>query len=203
MTGIKARSYSGTVNRGHGDYATHLREVGRLYADGLIDYAVYCAERDRSGKLHLQSLVIFNESAFEEKKKPTDWLSGHWAKSRSITGSHDYCTREGIHYRKAGLVASYECGEWVDAGYNINIKFRKQYQFSEMLKDSFRPDDILKQDPAGVMLVGYKQLKEIWVGLGTTAAKVRMRRPYCYIGPEQWDEVLTYTLANEKIFEEE
>ncbi len=203
MSGIKSRAYSVTVNRGHGDYQTHLNEVGRLYADGSVDYAVYCAETDRSGRAHLQGFVIFNEGALEDKKKPTDYLSGHWAKSRSLTGSHDYCTREGIHYRKEGFIAAFECGKWVDAGYNINIKFRKQYQFAEMLQDGFRPDDILKEDPAGVMLVGFKQLKEVWVGLGTMPSKKKMIRPYCYIGPEQWDAVLTYAFAQESFQEEE
>lgn len=191
--GLKERSFNVTVHYGHDDFQTHLLSVAALYERGYVDYAAYAAETSRAGRFHLQGFVIWNESAmteFKDKdKKPSDWLKGSWTKARSITGSRDYCCREGIHYNKEGLISSYEFGEWVDAGYNINIKFRKQYQYAMMLRSGISPAEIATTDPAGVLLVGLKQLQDLAV-FATRRKPVLPNAPYYYIGREQFELVL-------------
>lgn len=193
--GLKARSYNVTVHYGHEDFRTHLLSVAIMYEQGMVDYAAYAAEVSRSGRFHLQGFVIFNEeivSEFnrkEDKKQPSDYLKGSWTKARSITGSRDYCLREGIHYTKSGLISSYEFGEWVDAGYNINIKFRKQFQYAKMLEGGISPAEIASYDPAGVLLVGLKNLQDLSV-FARGKKPVLPNAPYYYIGREQLELVL-------------
>lgn len=191
--GLKERSYNVTVHFGHDDFQVHLLSVAVLYEQGIIDYAAYAAEVSRSGRFHLQGFVIWNESAiqdFKDKdKKPSDLLKGSWTKARSITGSRDYCCREGIHYNKEGLVSSYEFGEWVDAGYNINIKFRKQYQYAMMLRRGISVGEIATSDPAGVLLVGLKQLQDLAM-YAIRKKSLLPHAPYYYIGREQFELVL-------------
>lgn len=189
MTGIKSRAYASTVQTGHGSLKTHLNAVARLHEEGLIDYAIYCAESSRAGTLHLQGFIIFNEAALENKQQPTDLLSGHFVKARSLTGARDYIAREGIHYKKEGLHSSYEFGEWVDAGYNINIKFRKQYQFAEMIKEGFTPTEIAKYDPAGSLLVSLNSLKDLFAAYNSSSPRIKTgNEPYYYIGLQQFSE---------------
>lgn len=192
--GLKERSFNVTVQAGHDDFAVHLLSVAILYEQGGIDYAAYAAEVSRSGRFHLQGFVIWNEeyaSKFTKKsgEKPSDYLKGSWTKARSITGSRDYCCREGIHYAKSGLISSYEFGEWVDAGYNINIKFRKQYQYAKMLEGGISPTEIASYDPAGVLLVGLKNLQDLNLAL-MRRKPVLPNTPYYYIGREQFELVL-------------
>ncbi len=179
-----------TFHLGHGDFAVHLLSVAQLYEQGKIDYSCYCCEISRAGVLHLQGFVIFNEVALENGQKPTDHLGGSWQKARSLTGARDYIAREGIHYAKGGLLGSYEFGEWVDAGYNINIKFRKQYQFSRMLEDNISPAEIAAHDPAGVLLVGLKNLQDLYIHVRGGKKPVLPNAPYYYIGREQFELVL-------------
>ena len=103
---------------------------------------------------------------------------------RSLTGNRDYCMAQGIHYRKPGVIRIYEFGSWVDPGYNINIKFRKQYQYSEQMRDGLSPTDLAKLDPAGVLLVGLKNLMEMNAAIHNGVMNVHgyPNEPYYYIG---------------------
>ncbi len=184
---MKERSYSATIHAAHLSFSVWLIKLATLYDDGLIDYAAVSLEKSKAGKKHLQAFIVFNESAnLSKEKKPTDVIEGSFQKSRSLTGNRDYCMAQGIHYRKHGVIRIYEFGEWVDAGYNINIKFRKQYQFSEQLRDGLTPTDLAKLDPAGVLIVGLKNLMEINAAIHNGVMNVHgyPNEPYYYIGLE-------------------
>lgn len=194
---MKSRAWNATVHRAHAPFREYLDNLAKLFDDGKIDYAAVSLEDSKAGKTHLQVFVIFNESTQEKGFKPSELLAGSWSKARSLTGSRDYCMAEGIHYRKMGVRRIFEFGDWVDAGYNINIKFRKQYQFSEMLIDGVKPSDIAKKDPAGVLLVGLKNLVELsnaLVGL----PPVFPNEPYYYIGLEQLSQELDFVFLLEE-----
>ena len=182
---MKDRSYSCTVHRAHSCFKEWLLKLALLYEDGLIDYSAVSYETSKAGKPHLQAFIVFNESAeLSKEKKPTDIIVGSYQKSRSLTGNRDYCMAQGIHYRKPGVIRIYEFGSWVDPGYNINIKFRKQYQYSEQMRDGLSPTDLAKLDPAGVLLVGLKNLMEMNAAIHNGVMNVHgyPNEPYYYIG---------------------
>jgi len=188
---IKSRSYTCTVHAGHGDFREYFLKLARRYDEGLIDYAAYCVEVSKTGRMHLQGFVIFNESL--GKDKPTDHLGGSWAKARSLTGARDYIMREGIHYLKSGIVgAPVEFGDWVDAGYNINIKFRKQYQFARMVERNWSASQIANYDPAGMLLVGQKNVEALAASLRLGSNRRFEYEPYYYIGLENFRDYLRH-----------
>lgn len=179
---MKSRAFNATVHKGHtSNFTAYPLKLARLFEDGQLDYCAVSLEDSKASKTHYQVFVIFNEAVMVKGFKPSDLLEGSWSKARSLTGSRDYCMSEGIHYRKKGVHRIFEFGDWVDAGYNINIKFRKQYQFSEMLIDGVKPSDIAKKDPAGVLLVGLKNLVELSNALVGLPA-IFPNEPYYYIG---------------------
>ena len=203
---MKERSYSATIHKAHSNFTEWLIKLAILFNDGLIDYAAVSLEKSKAGKKHLQAFIVFNESCnLSKEKKPTDVLIGSYQKSRSLTGNRDYCMAQGIHYRKPGVIQIFEFGDWIDPGYNINIKFRKQYQYAEMLRDCIAPTDIAKLDPAGVLIVGLKNLMDMNAAIHNGVMNVHgyPNEPYYYIGLEHLQKHLEITSDEFDMDEEE
>ena len=179
---IKNRSYNATVNLGHSPWLKWVMQLSTVFDEGYIDYASVALERDRNQRLHLQAFVVWNELLAEEKMKPTDKLSGHWTKARSLTGSRDYVTGTGIHYGKPGVELRMEFGEWVDPGWNQSLRLRKIYEFAKRIReDKWSVAQLKTLDPAGVLLLGETNLKSLWTSPFTEMPE-SYSAPYCYIG---------------------
>lgn len=196
MSGLKARSYTVTVQHGHLDdfpqasasgdssadesgvsfsadeiekdrpggqastYSDYLLEVGNLYDENLIDYAVFSCEESKAGKKHLQGFVVFNEE-FLQSQKPTERLPGHWLKARNLSGSRDYCAAVGIHITKPGVFKVVEFGDWIDPGWNQTLRSRLIYQMAEELKAGTRLAALYAAMPHAVLLVGPSNIENL------------------------------------------
>lgn len=185
----KDRCYAVTVNPNHETWTTGLDTVSRLYDEGVIDYA--CISVEESNLVHLQGFITFNELAFQKgedgvPKKPTDWMSGHFTKARSISGARDYCAREGIHISKKGHFRSFEFGEYVDPAWNQHLRNRKIYEFTQHIVNGADVGDLVHVDPAGVLLIGQKNLQDLVARRKASlpSQKDVMVRPYYYIRSE-------------------
>lgn len=186
----KERCYAVTINPAHSSFTTGLDTIAKLYDEGIIDYAVISLEE--SNKVHLQGFITFNESAFDGDEdgvplKPTDHMSGHFTKARSLSGARDYCAREGIHVSKKGHFRSFEFGEWVDPGWNQHLRTRKIYEFTQHIVRGADVGDLVHYDPSGVLLIGQQNLSDLVARrkANLPPQKSVMRRPYCYIGSSQ------------------
>lgn len=186
----KERCYAVTINPAHQSFIRGLDTVSKLYDEGKIDYAVISLEE--SNIVHLQGFITFNESAFESDEngvpmQPTDHMSGHFTKARSISGARDYCAREGIHVGKSGHFRSFEFGQFVDPAWNQHLRTRKIYEFTEHIKNGATVGDLVHYDPAAVLLIGQKNLADLVARrrAALPPEKNVMRRPYCYIGSSQ------------------
>lgn len=201
---MKTRAYTVTVHHAHDCFRSWVLDLGTHYEEGNIDYAAISHERSKDNKEHLNAFVVFNERCQIEKKEnnPTDYLKGSWQKAKSLTGARDYCLASGIHYQKPGVINIFEVGEWVDPGFNINIKFRKQYQFSEMIKEGYTANDIAKHEPAAALMVGLKQLEDLAIRLSGMPPAALKNEPYYYIGLDNWEDLIPKILSK-KLEEEE
>ena len=176
---FKQRAYSCTVHQGHLDAAppkapegvnaseegvtfeSWLWDLTHNFEDGIIDYAVTSAEVTKDGREHLQSFVVFNESAFSEGKKPTDFLPGHWTKARSLSGARDYCAGQGIHITKPGLFNVFEWGQWIDPGWNQTLRSRLIFQMAAQMQAGDTVGNLSCHYPAAVLLVGLHNLENV------------------------------------------
>ncbi len=186
----KERCYAVTINPAHASFTTGLDTISKLYDEGKIDYAVISLEE--SNKVHLQGFITFNESSFDADDdgvplKPTDHMSGHFTKARSISGARDYCAREGIHVAKQGHFRSFEFGQFVDPAWNQHLRTRKIYEFTEHIKNGADVGDLVHYDPAAVLLIGQNNLADLVARRRASLPPQKnvMRRPYCYIGSSQ------------------
>lgn len=203
---MKSRSYSVTVQGGHltapeppsspdidesqptesiliTGYRQWLGHCGKLVEDNMIDYAVISLEVNKTGLRHLQGFVVFNEQALQEGK-PTDYLPGHWLKARNLSGTRDYCARAGIHISKDGVYDVLEYGVWVDPGWNQTLRSRLIYEFATLLKLGWSVVDLVHRNPAGVLMVGEKNLTDLNIQLGRKPLRAgeQGHAAYCYIG---------------------
>lgn len=162
-----------------------LDKVGQYRDEGIIDYSVVSLETSQKGLPHLQGFFVFNETALEEGKKPTDYLSGHWTKARSLSGARDYCAAVGIHIKKPDLYGIVEYGQWVDPGWNQTLRSRLIYQMAAELEHGATYSDLAVRMPAAVLLVGTHNLSNLEemrsLAVGVTARSLATE-PYCYIG---------------------
>ncbi len=198
---LKRRSFSVTVHLAHLDrciqlardsnregdptFSDYLGEVGKLKDKGVIDYAVVSLEESSQGLVHLQGFVVWNESAFDEDKKPTEWLPGHWTRARSLSGARDYCAAVGIHIKKQGLFGVIEYGDWVDPGWNQSLRSRLIYQLAAELEHGTKYSDLCAKMPAAVLLVGPSNLsnvQEMRAFAQDGKARSLATEPYYYIG---------------------
>lgn len=170
-----------------------LVNCGQLFDDGVIDYGVVSLEQSKNGRPHLQGFFVWNESVFEDKKKPTDFLPGHWLKARNLSGSRDYCASVGIHIKKPGVFNVVELGTWVDPGWNQSLRSRLIFQLAAELEAGVSMRDLCSQYPAAVLLVGTHNLEKVeeFAGKQTIpAARSLVTAPYCYIGRTNFREAL-------------
>lgn len=178
---FKQRSWSCTVHAKHASLYDTMVQMESLYTNHQVDYACISLEVSKAGRLHLQGFVVFNESL---EDKPSEVLAGHWQQARSLSGARDYCARQGIHIGKKGVRAVYEFGDWVDPAWNQNLRARKCYEFSRLVREGFTSADIARYDPAGYLYVGVSQLDAI-CAVNFDVPKV-VNEPYYYIGRKQY-----------------
>ncbi|AXH76693.1 MAG: hypothetical protein [Circoviridae sp.] len=184
------RCYTATVHPNHERFTVWLEMLSKLYDDGKVEYAMVALETSND-KIHLQPFVVFNESAWTLKEgnktktfKPTEVLAGHWSKARSLSGARDYSARRGIHISKPGLLESFEFGEWVDPAYNSSLRTRLSFEFAARITDGETVVDLAISDPSGVLVVGQKQLEDLYSLRGRQGSVHgdTVKRPYYYIG---------------------
>lgn len=166
-----------------------LEQTGEHFDNGVIDYAIISLEESSKGVPHLQGFFVFNEAALEKGKKPTDYLNGHWTKARSLSGARDYCAAVGIHIKKPGLYGVVEYGQWVDPGWNQNLRSRLIYQMAAEIEHGSTYANLCVEMPAAVLLVGTHNLSSLEEMrahyMPTSSSKVGRSlatSPYCYIG---------------------
>lgn len=162
-----------------------LVTCGELLERGVLDYAVVSLEESKTLRPHLQGFLVFNESVDFRSSKPTDFLPGHWLKARNLSGSRDYCAAVGIHIKKPGVYAVLEYGEWVDPGWNQNLRSRLIYQLAAELEAGCSIRDLCMQYPAAVLLVGTHNIEKVGEFCGNAASprpRSLVTAPYCYIG---------------------
>ncbi len=193
---LKSRSYSVTVHAAHlhpailiadapSTFGDYLAKVGQFRDEGIIDYSVISLETSQKGLPHLQGFFVFNEAALEEGKKPTDYLSGHWTKARSLSGARDYCAAVGIHIKKPDLYGVVEYGQWVDPGWNQTLRSRLIYQMAAEIEHGSSYATLCVKMPAAVLLVGTHNLSNLEEMRATSSSKVERSlatSPYYYIG---------------------
>lgn len=179
---IKNRSYNATVFVSHMPWYEWFIQLADFFDDGLIEYASLALEKAKSGEVHIQAFVVWHESLFEKKLKPTDKLPGHWTKARSLTGSRDYTAGAGIHYGKEDAFFRVEFGKWVDPGWNQTLRMRLIYEFAKRIReDKWSIAQLKMLNPEGVLLLGENNLKSLWASPFTEMPR-SIREPYCYIG---------------------
>lgn len=186
------RCYSATIHKGHMDLVEWLNKTADLYDEGKVEYACVALEVSKTGRLHLQPFIVFNESSWTLKEgnktktfKPTDLYgrkSGDYRKARSLSGARDYSARRGIHIDKGGLIATFEFGDWVDPAYNSSLRTRLSYEFGHRIACGETPTDIALENPMGLLVVGQKALEDLRSLRGGSASENKRKRPYYYIG---------------------
>jgi hypothetical protein len=194
------RCYAATIHKGHMPLHIWLQKTADLYDDGKIDYACVALEKSKTGKVHLQPFLVFNESAWTKKEgnktktfKPTDLYgesSGDYRKARSLSGARDYAARRGIHIDKPGLLRTFEFGDWVDPAYNSSLRTRLSYEFGHRIACGETPTDIALENPMGLLVVGQKALEDLKGLRGGSASANKRKRPYYYIGRSELDNYL-------------
>ncbi len=166
-------------------FANWLDRLGELFDDSVIDYAVISLEESKTLRPHLQGFICFNESAFEDKRKPSDWLEAHWLKARSLSGARDYCAAVGIHIRKEGLYSIVEYGNWVDPGWNTSLRSRLIYQVAAEIEAGATLESLAHALPAAVLLIGPQNIgnvADLRAGPKRLEHRSLATSPYCYIG---------------------
>lgn len=213
MKGIKSRSYTVTIHTGHatapaagpgaeqppaargGDsiaplpiFDDSLLSLCEAYDDGKIDYLIISAEISKKGTPHLQGFVIFNE---EFGALPTELLAGSWTKARSLSSARDYCAQRGIFIEKEGVEFILEAGQWVDPGFNQHLRARLSYEFGTRLKAGDSIENLTKDNPGGVLLVGIANLNGVQEKLRSdTISDGANFEPYYYIGFSHLEDCL-------------
>lgn len=191
------RCYTATIHIGHGRLCSWLDKLSLLYDEGKVDYAMVALE-ESNDRIHLQPFIVFNESAWTLKEgnktktfQPTDLFgvgSGDYRKARSLSGARDYSARRGIHVDKAGLIQSFEFGDWVDPAYNSSLRTRLSYEFASRITNGETVVDLAISDPSGVLVVGQKQLEDLYSLRGRQGSVTgdTVKRPYYYIGRSEF-----------------
>ncbi len=198
------RCYTATIHVNH-NLGLHdwIEKTAELYDDGKIDYAILAIEESDSGLVHCQPFIVFNESAWTLKEgnktktfKPTDIYgtgSGDYRKARSLSGARDYSARRGIHVDKPGLILSIEFGDWVDPAYNSSLRTRLSYEFGARIAAGEPVVNIAIDNPMGVLVVGQKNLEDLFSLRGRTADREKqIKRPYYYIGRSELQKRINF-----------
>lgn len=197
---FKSRCFSVTVHWNHidGKYNDWMQDVGRLYDTGIIDYAVVSFEESSSGLMHFQGFIVWNETA----EKPTNYLSGHWEKARSLSGARDYCAAHGIHVDKKGVHSRIEFGDWVDPAWNQNLRARKCYEFSRLILKGASYTTLASIDPAGCLYIGETQIRSL-LNVNFVDRRNISYSPYYYIGRNDLEKSFDFYVDEPETGEEE